>query len=95
MSASDAIHWGAARLIWTGQDFQLEIPAAIDVGPANWLGHNLRDHLEPALGARVAVEVTPGRRTEGGWNDFGLIAIHPLTTPFPNVGVIHKRRRDP
>jgi hypothetical protein len=88
--SAEVIHWGAAQLLWTGRDFQLEIPAALDVGPANWLNLNLRDQLEPALQARASVEVRPGRRSQGGWADFGVIVIHPLKQPFPNVGVIHK-----
>jgi hypothetical protein len=72
-------------MIWTGEDFQLEIPAALDTAPANWLNCNLHTLLERSLLANIAVEVRPGRQSEGG-----LIALHGLRPPLPSVSVIHK-----
>src|SRR5579862_6619301 len=95
MSAAERIQWGAARLLWTGgDDFQLELPAAIEVGPANWLNVNLGRLLSAGLNSRVQAEVTPARRSNGGFSDFGLIAIGPLRRPFPMPGVLHKTISD-
>ena len=92
--SSEVIHWGSAQLIWTGEHYQLEMSAALDQSPANWLHLNLAQALSPVFGSGVEVAVTPAQRSAHGFESFGVIAIHPVKRPFPNAGAVHKALTD-